>query len=250
VKLLLDAGNTRLKWAQFGSGRFDGRGAVQHRDATPAQWIAPLDAAAGQPEAIWVANVAGPVVAHALGEWALERHGLRPHFVHAARAAGGISNAYEHPETLGVDRWLALIAAWRRAPGPLVCIAAGTALTVDAADGEGRHLGGLIVPGYELMLESLLKRTSEIAPGMAVAAPQAEGLFGRNTAAAVDQGASNALAAVAERAIAAATRHCGRAPQVFLGGGDAARLAPLIDVPLTLAPDLVLEGLAVLAGEG
>jgi type III pantothenate kinase len=249
MKLLLDVGNTRLKWAQLAEGRLAGRGAAVHRGAAPAEWLAPLDAAAGRPEEILVANVAGPGVAHSIGEWALERLGLRPRFLHATASAGGLTNAYQHADSLGVDRWLGMIGAWRRARGPLVCVAAGTALTVDAVDGAGRHLGGLIVPGYELMIEALLRRTHDIAPGMARAAAAGDGVFGRSTAAAVELGAANALAALAARAVDEAERRCGRPPRVFVGGGDAARIAAGLGRPAEIAPDLVLEGLAVVAAE-
>lgn len=250
MKLLLDVGNTRLKWAQLAGERLDDRGAATHRDAAPVEWLAPLDALAGRPEAIVVANVAGPGVAHAIGEWALERHGLRPQFLHATASAGGVTNAYEHVDALGIDRWLGLVGAWRRTRGPLLCVAAGTALTVDAVDGSGRHLGGLIVPGYELMIEALLRRTSDIAPGMARGTAAAAGMFGHSTTAAVEIGALHALAALAARAVDAATQQCGAVPRVFVGGGDAARIAPHVGRPAEIAPDLVLEGLAVVAGEG
>jgi type III pantothenate kinase len=250
MRLLLDVGNTRLKWAQLEDGRLGARGAATHRDAAPAEWLAPLDAVAGRPEAILVANVAGPAVAHSIGEWALERHGLRPRFVQATPRAGGVANAYEHADALGVDRWLGLVGAWRRARSPLVCVAAGTALTVDAVDGGGRHLGGLIVPGYALMIEALLRRTSDIAPGMGRAPAAADGMFGRSTAAAVELGALHALAALAARAIDAAAERCGAMPRVFVGGGDAARIAPVLGRTAEIAPDLVLEGLAVVAAEG
>lgn len=250
MTLLLDVGNTRLKWAQLVDGRLGARGALLHRGVTPQAWVAALDSVAGEPRAIAVANVAGPGIAHAIGEWALARFGLRPRFLRAAAQAGGVINAYREPETLGVDRWLGLVGAWRRVQGPLVCIAAGTALTVDAVDAGGRHLGGLIVPGYPLMTDALLKHTSEIAPGVARAPADADGLFGRNTAAAVEQGALNALAALGARAIDATARRVGAMPRVFVGGGDSARLLPLLERPAELAPDLVLEGLALVAGEG
>jgi type III pantothenate kinase len=249
MKLLIDVGNTRLKWARLEAGRLDARGAATHRGAAPAEWLAPLDAASGRPDAILVANVAGPGVAHSIGEWALERHGLRPRFLLATASAGGVTNAYEHPDALGVDRWLGLVGAWHRVRGPLVCIAAGTAFTVDAVDASGRHLGGLIAPGYQLMIDALLRRTSDIAPGVARAPAAADGLFGRSTAAAVELGALHALAALAARAVESAAARFGAAPRVFLGGGDAARIAPQLGRPAEIAPDLVLEGLAVMAGE-
>lgn len=244
--LLIDAGNTRIKWAWLDAGRLEPGGAVGHRGAAPRDWLTGLPGAP-QPDRIVVANVAGPTVAHALGEWALARWSLRPEFVHSRQAAGGISSSYAHPETLGVDRFLGMIGAWQRARGPLVSIVVGTALTVDAVDAAGHHVGGLIVPGYELMTDALLHRTSEIAPGVAVAAPEATGMFGNNTAAAVDLGARHALAAVADRAVAEVRVLTGLPPRVFLGGGDAEHIAGLLATEYERAPDLVLEGLAVLA---
>ena len=169
--LLVDVGNTRAKWAVLADGRLSGSGAVLHRGVPAADWVHGLDGASAGCERILVSNVAGPAVAHAIGEWALSRHGFRPEFVRATREAGGIRNAYEHPEALGPDRWCGMIGAWRRVRGPLVCIAAGTAMTIDAVDAAGTHLGGLIVPGHDLMIDSLLRRTSDIAPAAQLAPP-------------------------------------------------------------------------------
>jgi type III pantothenate kinase len=249
MMLLVDVGNTRLKWRWHGAGAAEG-GVAVHRGVAPREWLAALPAGAAAPGRMLVSNVAGPGVAHALGEWALEHWALRPEFVHATAHAGGVTSSYAHPETLGVDRWLGMIGAWARVRGPMVCIAAGTALTVDAVDGTGHHAGGLIVPGYDLMVDSLLGRTVEIAPGMARAAPRSVGMFGQNSAAAVDLGARHALAAVADRAVQALAARAGRQPHVFVAGGDAARVGPLLETAFEIAPELVLEGLAIVAQEG
>jgi type III pantothenate kinase len=250
MMLMIDVGNTRLKWRRHDGAALGAGGTVVHRDVAPREWLRDLPADGTRPARVLVANVAGPGVAHALGEWSLANWGLRAEFVHSAARAGGVTSSYAHPETLGVDRWLGMIGAWARVHAPLVCLAAGTALTVDAVDAAGHHVGGLIVPGYDLMIDALLGRTAEIAPGVARAAPRGEGLFGCNTAAAVDLGARHALAAVAERAVRALAAAVGQAPRVFLGGGDAERLAPLLGVPFEPAPELVLEGLAIVAQEG
>jgi type III pantothenate kinase len=247
VKLLVDIGNTRVKWAILGPDGPHGQGAAVHRGAPAGRWLAGLDALAGPIEEVLASNVAGPAPAHALGEWALARHGLRPVFVHATRAAAGVENSYDHPETLGADRWLGMIAAWRRVRGPLVCVAAGTAMTVDVLDARGRHLGGLIVPGCDLMSDSLLHRTHDIARGASQQAPRGGGMLGRNTAAAVDLGSRHALAALVERVVGWADAQVGAAPRLLLGGGDAGRIEPLLEVPVQVVPDLVLEGLAVIA---
>ena len=246
MKLLVDVGNTRAKWAVLERGQLSRGSAIVHRPQG-GEWMQELDAAGGPFEAILVANVAGPSIGHALGEWALARHGLRPEFVQASRAAAGIENSYERPEALGADRWLGMIAAWRRVRGAVVCIAAGTAMTVDALDARGRHTGGLIVPGYDMMVDALLGGTSDIARAASLEAPRAHGMLGRNTASAVDLGARHALAALAARVALWAEREGGVAPRILLGGGDAAKIEPLLDLQVEIVPDLVLEGLAVFA---
>lgn len=250
MKLLVDVGNTRAKWAVLSGGRLAGSGAVMHRGVPSADWVRGLDNAAVACERILVSNVAGPAVAHAIGEWALARHGLKPEFVRASREAGGIRNAYEHAEALGPDRWLGMIGAWQRAPGPLVCIAAGTAMTLDAVDAGGVHLGGLIVPGCDLMIDTLMRRTSDIAQAAQLAPPAGGGMLGHNTAAAIQLGSAHALAALAVRTIDWVTGVVGARPRVYLGGGDAGRIEPLLGVPVEVTSGLVLEGLAYLAGEG
>jgi type III pantothenate kinase len=250
MKLLVDVGNTRVKWAILDKGKISRFGAAVHRQLPSAEWLAGLDAVEGQLEAILVANVAGPVIGDALGAWARVRHGQQPQFVQASRAAAGIENSYERPEALGADRWMAMIAAWRRARGAVVCVIAGTAMTVDALDERGRHTGGLIVPGYDMMVDSLFGQTSDIARAAKLEPPRAHGMLGRNTASAIDLGARHALAALAERVTGWVGRQAGATPRILLGGGDASRIEPLLDLQVEIVPDLVLEGLAVLAEGG
>jgi type III pantothenate kinase len=250
MMLLVDVGNTRAKWATLAEGRLSRCGAILHRGVPSGDWVEGIETADHRYERILVSNVAGRAAARALAEWAQRRHGLEAEFIQASAAAGGIVNAYEDPGTLGPDRWLGMIGAWRRARGPLVCIAAGTAMTVDAVDGAGRHLGGLIVPGHDMMIEALMRRTSDIARGAAVAPAEADGMLGRNTAAAIELGSVHALAALAARAIGDVARRVGAQPRVFLGGGDAGRIEPLLGLPVEPSPELVLEGLAVLAEGG
>jgi type III pantothenate kinase len=250
VTLLMDIGNTRAKWAILRAGRLSHGGAILHRGVPSADWLHGLESADGEASRIVVSNVAGEATARAVAEWARKRYGVDTEFVRATRAAGGIVNAYERPEALGADRWMGMIGAWQRVHGPLVCIAAGTAMTVDAVDGAGQHLGGLIVPGRDMMADALVRRTGDIARAVALAPPVEDGMFGRNTAAAVELGSVHALAALAERAVRWVETRLGGMPQVFLGGGDASRLEPLIGVPVELTPDLVLEGLAVIAEAG
>jgi len=245
--LLLDIGNTRLKWGWLADGAPSAQGAIQHRDRAGAGWLAEMPVAEAPPERILAANVAGPGIAHAIGEWALASCGRRAEFPLATRAAGGVTNAYAHPEALGIDRWLGMIGAWQRAHAPLACIVAGTAVTIDTVDGRGRHLGGWILPGQSMMAEALRHGTADIARGAALEPPATAGDFGINTAGAIEAGGWQMLAAGAARAVHVLARTCQCSPAVFIGGGDAREIASRLEMPATIAADLVLEGLAVLA---
>ena len=150
--LLLDVGNTRVKWAWFENLEIAPAGAVAH-DTNHRSWQAEIEADGHRPTRIVVANVAGPGFAAALTLWSRDHYGVEPEFIVAAAQLLGVRNAYLRPGTLGVDRWLGLIAAWRRAPSAALIVNSGTALTVDALDGNGRHRGGLIVPGVQMMTE-------------------------------------------------------------------------------------------------
>lgn len=250
--LLVDAGNTRLKWARLAA---DAGGphevhAAQHRDVPAGDWQGALVATGGTPRRILVGNVAGPALAAELARFARAAWGVEPEFVAATRAAAGVVSAYARTDTLGVDRWLGMIAARHAAPTPCVVVNAGTAFTVDLVDGDGRHRGGCIVPGTRLMREALYARTSDVGAHAAqVGAAVVDG-YGVSTAGCVEQGARLALAALADRAGRDLERLAGAPGRTLVTGGDAAELLPLLARSAEHVPDLVLRGLAVLAREG
>jgi type III pantothenate kinase len=191
---------------------------------------------------------------------AAARHakGPKPEFLTTRRRAGGVITAYAEPWRLGVDRFAMAIGAHHLAKGRPVCIVSvGTALTIDLVDARGLHRGGAILPAPPLMVDSLLTKTNGIrhrAGPEAVTNPRgggkAHGIFARTTRTAIEQGALLAAAAAIDRGAAEARRSVGRAPLVLLTGGGAKSVAPLIRGAYTSVPDLVLQGLAVLANEG
>jgi type III pantothenate kinase len=122
----------------------------------------------------------------------------------------------------------------------------GTALTLDLVDAKGRHLGGAIVPAPSLMKHSLLAKTNGIRR-RARGVPSAGGFFARNTHAAIEQGARYAAAAVIDRAVVEARKVLGRVPLVLVTGGGAPAIRGLIRARHVLVPDLVLQGLSVVA---
>jgi type III pantothenate kinase len=286
VTLLVDIGNTRVKWARLAGGKLgrqhaaahagwtredfarallgkgpatarEGRDAASSRAATrrmadalagrrssgparPARASATLDR-------ILVVSVAGAHVDGLVAAAAKARTGIEPEFFASKRRAGGVTTQYSEPWRLGADRLVAAIGAHRLARGRAVCvIAVGTALTLDLVDGQGRHRGGAIVPAPGLMKDSLLTKTNGIRRRAQGGSP-AGTFFARSTRAAIEQGSRYAAAAVIDRAVAEARKVIGRPTLVLLTGGGAPALRPLINSRHRFVPDLVLQGLAVLA---
>jgi type III pantothenate kinase len=240
--LLLDVGNSRVKWAWLEYLEIAPAGAVAH-DATHRSWQDEIELDGHRPTRIVVANVAGPDFAAALTRWSLARFALQPEFIRARALLGGVRNAYARPAALGVDRWLGMIAAWRSTPRPTCIVNSGTALTVDTLDAAGNHCGGLIVPGAQMMAEA--RNGFEVDPELLAGAT----LDGATANRAPDC-VPLMLAALADRSIAGLEARVGARPRFVLTGGDAHLLEPhLVSVPERV-PDLVLTGLAIVATVG
>ncbi len=230
--LLIDAGNSRLKWGVWSGSGWLEQGSLAN-DNLPAQapWrdFTPLAAA-------WVAHVGPAQVA----DW-IRRHAADTalHWPRAAASQCGVDNRYEHAEQLGVDRWLALIAARALHAGPVLVVSAGTAVTVDALSADGVFLGGTILPGLGLMRAALASRAAQLHD-----VPGQWQRFPRNTADAIHSGCINAIAG-AVRAQWHGLAALQQQPAVCLltGGAAAELLSHLADLPLQQEDNLVLDGL-------
>ena len=233
MRLLVDAGNTRIKWALTRGDEWLQSGALL--TARAAELFAQF-ADGPTIREVWVSNVAGDTVAQALRE-AISADAW--HFITAWERQCGVRNGYEQPTQLGSDRWAALIAAWHLVGARCLVASCGTATTVDALSDDGEFLGGLILPGIELMQRSLCGATAqlELSQGSYDAFP-------RNTADAMFSGAVQAVCGAIERQRGL----LGDAP-VVLGGGAAESLRGRLNLPLRLEDDLVLQGLWLIARE-
>jgi type III pantothenate kinase len=247
--LLIDVGNTRLKWAWLTSTGLSDQQAVVHRDAKPGLWTAALFDGDQKPERILVSNVAGEAMAKNLTKLARKNHGIKIEFITATAQFRELKNGYADPGLLGADRWLAVIGAWTKARSALCVVDAGTAVKVDSVDAGGQHLGGLIVPGIHMMREALLKRTSDIARAVELSTPSMAGVLANNTIGAVSRGAVFALAGLADRAAEIIEQSTGIKPQLFITGGDAGMITGSMRARGEIVPDLVLQGLAAIATE-
>jgi type III pantothenate kinase len=251
MHLLIDIGNSRVKWAELDGGVLERRGHAAHRESVDAALGELEDSFSTAPESVIVANVAGLAMAEKLGALCRRRLGLAPEFVAVRAEQFGVRCAYADPARLGVDRWVALLGAHRAVRGAVCVISAGTAVTFDAVDAGGSHLGGLILAGPRLAAAALERHTSDIGPTTAAGEPpRGLDLLGRSTDTAVAHGAWLAIAAALDRAVATVSQALGTAPTVYLTGGDAARVAAWLETEAELRADLVLEGLALFARPG
>ena len=162
MKLLLDVGNSRVKWAWSSAEGLVGTGHAGHRSHDLGGALAKALEGAPVPDEVRVANVAGPAASALVAEVVRGQFGISPVFARSRDTAYGIRNGYSDPGQLGVDRWLAMCAAWQKFPGPLCVVDAGTAVTVDIIAADGLHSGGLIVPGAALMVAALRRETGDL----------------------------------------------------------------------------------------
>ncbi|MCK9366258.1 MAG: type III pantothenate kinase [Metallibacterium scheffleri] len=244
MNLLLDLGNTRLKWTLAEGVRV--RGAVGALAWDTPDFETRLDAALAAlppPRAVHMAVVAA--AAREARVLACVRRVLRiePRAQHSVAALCGVHSAYREPARLGIDRLLGMVAARGAGHAPCVLASLGTALTLDALDAEGRHRGGLIVAAPALMQQALLGAAARVSV-------QGEGRvtwLADNTEDALISGAWLAAAALVERFSEESAQALDAQPRLLLAGGDAPRLQALLRGASQLFPDAVLRGLAIAA---
>jgi len=228
--LCLDSGNSRLKWGVHDGQAWLADGALGHAELAALGDIARQ----WQPRRVLLSNVAGPALATAIHQALVP---LSVQEVRSDAACCGVSNGYENPLALGVDRWHALIGARGMTSSACLVVMAGTATTIDTLTADGHFPGGLILPGLDLMRRALARDTAALplASGQYAAYPRA-------TDDAIVSGCLEAQAGAIERAFA---RLAGEPEaRCLLSGGAAPALAPLLAIPCQTVPNLVLEGLA------
>jgi len=245
MNLLIDVGNTNLRWACHGDGVHWEVKVLRHNGGMPLDLLAAWEGLAA-PARILVSHVGSSVMADALGRVARAYWGIEPNFARTRSEFAGVRIAYADPARFGVDRWLTLIAAHAESPQPTLVLDAGTAATFDLLLADGQHLGGLILPGVEMMRTSLLAGTH--IPR--VTDEPAGDPWATDTGTAVAAGSVQALGALADRLFDRLAEQSGAQPRLLLTGGDAERLRPALGRPCQEVPDLVMRGLVRLAGCG
>lgn len=236
--LLIDAGNSRVKWATVEGGLWLQKNVLENAHASA---LSVTFSELPPPDRILVSNVAGESMAQLLSA-ACAAWQCPIEFIVAQARQCGVRNSYEHPVQLGSDRWAALIAAWYQEHASCLVVNCGTATTVDALSAEGEFLGGLILPGVDMMQSSLVAGVAQLV--------QIEGAwreFPRNTADAIFSGSIQAtIGAIRLQFEALAGRGNVRC---LLSGGAADKVQSHLKLPSVRVDNLVLRGLQIIGQE-
>lgn len=239
----LDIGNSRIKWLLRSSATIVDRG-VSDSAVEVLQYLGGRDL---RPRRIRGSCVGAQAQLQTLQQGLAESGLPACEMARSSALAAGVSCGYERFEQLGVDRWLAVCAAWACIGGPNVVVDAGTTLTVDFTAGDGRHLGGYIVPGLRLQQRALLVETEQVRFQVDEALQSIAA--GRNTADAVGHGIVLMLCAMIDRSLDQFASEHGVATRLVLTGGDACVLGQYLRSPYRHEPDLVLQGINLLMAD-
>ena len=236
MKVLVDIGNSRTKYQSINKGITADKITVDNT-VINEQW---LNFNWGSASSISLASVTGGSLINLIKQWSV-KYKIAIHFITSEKQRFGIINCYEKPESLGVDRWLSLIGGAKIYPNMgLIIVDAGTATTLDVLDKEGKHQGGWILSGINLMLDQIGKNTSKVKYDVSDI-PSI--YFGRSTSDCVNNAAWAATVGMINLGIAEAAQQYSITYCVLLGG-NAKKLSSFIDFPnLIVNEDLIFEGL-------
>lgn len=242
MNLLIDSGNSFIKWTR----QIDAKLTPVRRCHSSA--VASLhDVWNGYdvPERVIIANVAGKSIASEIKRTVSELWHVDAEFVVSSRNCCGLTNSYHSPGQLGVDRWMAMAAAFQLTSDPVIVVDCGTAVTIDLVDQEGLFVGGVIMPGLNTSFQSLRAGTEAVEDINSIRKDVSP--VAKSTEDGVAIGVLLGVVGGIERVVREQAQLLGDAPIVFLTGGDAEALLPHLTMPTVLQSDLVLQGLQIVA---
>jgi len=243
LSLLVDVGNSRVKWANSNKLTIDNYGSFRLKQLSLGESLDSHWQQIINPEHVWVSNVAGKEIALTLTEFIIDKWGISPIFARVQRESGGVVNGYEYTNQLGIDRWLAIVAAWNKYHALTCIVDCGTAITIDGISETGRHMGGLIIPGFDLMLNTLSTATNGINTE-AKYTPKLE--FGLSTSACCFNGAGFAVVSLIDKVVEKMQSEHANEIRCVITGGYAEKINHLLSHKFIVEPHLVLHGLLLL----
>lgn len=238
MNLQIDVGNTQTKWRVIEGDK------VLHRGSQATTTLAESELDLSSVSSLASArlcSVAKPDIAQSIALQLAQQFNVELQVAKVSAVAGGVSCGYEQTQTLGVDRWLALVAAYQQYQGAVLVVDAGSAMTLDLVSPDGQHVGGYILPGLQLMREALWLGTDRVRAAQDVEAVDALNMLvpGACTDDAVNRGCLLAAVALVEKL--ASTYPAA----VVITGGDASTLLDALSLKADHSSDLVLAGLSV-----
>ncbi len=237
--LLVDVGNTRLKWACSIDDKIIERNLFAWQTETLEE---PLDSQwnnLDQPEAVLVSNVAGDLVRKNITNWCQKNWKVKPVFAVVEDVCCGVKNSYSETTRLGVDRWLAMIAAWNLCKKNVCVIDCGSAVTIDVVSKNGQHEGGMISPGLALSGRALTDHTHALTADQRKSFP----LLANNTEDAINSGCYHQLIGSIHHVLTKIGEQFDSDMEYIITGGDAELVMAALDIKMSHEPDLVLNGL-------
>ncbi len=241
--LLIDIGNTRLKWALLKNEKMIEKNIFSWQEnkleATLGEHWEQLE----KPEAIYVSNVAGDVIRTIISQWCLAKWQITPIFATVSDFCCGVTNSYSDPEKLGVDRWLAMIAAWSPRKKNVCIFDCGSAVTMDVVSSDGTHQGGMIAPGLSLSARALTDHTHALSAEESASFP----MLANNTEDAINSGCYHQFIGGIQYMINKTQQQFGSGMEYIITGGDAEIALAALDLGMSHEPELILQGLLLIS---
>ena len=242
MKLLLDIGNSSVNWASEKESKFLSQGSFIYDKNNFEDSLQENISLMNNTSKILVSNVAGLNVFNSLNSWVDKNGSLELWQSCIKKEFKGLKTSYTKIEQMGIDRWLSMVACWDRHQSSLCVVSCGTALTIDAVDSVGNHLGGYILPGVDLMQKSLIKNTEDINFTIN---PYPSIDYASDTKTAVNNGAFLSLISSIDRVVSELKLQFGGVPKCVICGGNAPLMKPLLEQKFEYEPNLVLHGLLI-----
>jgi len=236
--LELDVGNSRIKWRLLAAGDLAVLKTGHVSGFEELQRVTQLETVITMAR---MCSVRGGDVNKRLEDWVREKHSVALVQATVAQSCGGVTNQYADVSRLGIDRWLAMLAAYRRAGGACMIIDSGTALTIDVVDAQGLHLGGHIIPGLKLMHSSLESNT-------AIRLSDDYSAYSQSLGHSTDEAVFNGTVCALLSTIKQQSELLGKADdvEIYFAGGDAELLHGLAGLKCSaIVTSLVFDGLDV-----
>ena len=242
MKLYIDIGNSRTKLVEDNNGFGEVTSILNNADSLYASLSACLESTA-TPDQIVVSNVGGKKLSEIVTEVCEKKMSISPLFLEVDKDFGAVRNGYVQYHQLGIDRWVAIIAAWNMYKCNIMIVDCGSVITVDMVLDSGEHQGGYIIPGNRMMMQALMKNTSKI---LVANSDISTGLPGRSTKECVTNGSIEAVISFIESKSKSLDYNSDKPYRCIITGGGADVLLDRLSIPHEYIPLLVFEGMKII----